>query len=122
MRSRMAASASRSGSALEMPTRSKPASKAAALTSCVRLTSQVWRICPPDVMPALLQRAFWYALGYAMGVATVRASPPSGLAPAPAGAAAAPLDLPALLYGANPLPRLVAVEPSGDGGVVLYRR
>jgi DNA polymerase I len=57
-----------------------------------------------------------------MGVATVPASPPSGLAPAPAGAAAAPLDLPALLYGANPLPRLVAVEPSGDGGVVLYRR
>ncbi len=45
---------------------------------------------------------------------------------APAGPAALaeprPHDLSALLYGHDPQPRIVAVEPSGPNGVVLYRR
>src|SRR5688500_9428375 len=31
-------------------------------------------------------------------------------------------DLAALLYGTNPLPRIVALEPSGADGVTLFRR
>jgi DNA polymerase elongation subunit (family B) len=42
--------------------------------------------------------------------------------PGGAGPAEQPLDLPALLYGADPLPRLVAVEPAGPDAVTLYRR
>jgi DNA polymerase, archaea type len=36
--------------------------------------------------------------------------------------AATDRDLAALLYGHDPLPRIVAVEPSGSNGVTLYRR
>ncbi len=36
--------------------------------------------------------------------------------------AAPPADLAALLYGHDPLSRIVAVEPSGPNGVTIYRR